>query len=935
MAYIVPRVLINQEFSQQPVFGDQPLSALIMGPQYELFRHSEVDEKASTAVTHPDDTALANNYQAASDVSYAFPNKSEGTHVDANFTKVYAENAQVEYYPNPAVTATDGSIVRVAYPNVSGSYYANRFEASTLIFKSGDASDRSTDFSNRDVKAGDYIVLEDADATEATIRVKAVHPTKTAASLAAVTNDASNKSTQTEDFNNAAVWAGTGTEPATAPVNSSGNYDGHPALGIVSDTFTVECTYAPGALDLAEFSITSSAGAFAVKTAQVLNGTDELIIDDTNGATIKLDFTDATAPAVGDKWTLAVTAAVTPLVNASTITASGTYTGTEDLTYTLTVVRGGPLYTGSNSDVCARIAITSDGLDSSPTVNVASATTFRVGSYGVLAAISGVTTVPGLVLGDRYLIPATASVDSDIQIIESYEALPASLIANTATWDIQSMRYTADFEIPAIIDEDNDLYNWEQDVDAEVITINSGITTTNDSIVDGGVPVDLDVKTAKLYVEHRDLVLTNSVAIASVTSTDEVEAILGKIDPVNPAALGVYLAALNAGGVPTYFVTVATDDLSGYNGAIALAKKSEDYYGLVPLTFDSTIKDTVAGHIASLSTAENAKWRVGWFGVDRIESSLVYDLDADGNAWKGTVTDDPLTSGTQYKLLTVAGAEFITDGVRPTDQVLLNFRTNSQGETEYDTYTVDVVRTETTLVLTTALAAPINSAKKIKIKRINTKDEEIDLIAAVGSGYNNRRIRSVFPSYVKDGTKVYPGYFVGAALAGVRASVVPHQGLTNTEVLGFNDLEEAVSTFSETQLNRLADSGFFIVTQEARGGTAYIRHQLTTDRSSLNAAEDSITTNVDSISYGLHRAIKPFIGTHNIHPKSLVVIRNAIESELNYRATSTFTLRAGNQLNSYKIVKFEQSATFKDRIICDIQLEVPYPVNFITITLFV
>lgn len=934
MAYIVPRVLINQEFSQQPIFGDQPLAALIIGPQYELFRHSETDEKALTAVTHPTDTSLSNVYQADEDVTYVFPNKTAGTHVDAGFTKVYAEKAQVEYYPNPAVTPTDGAIVRVAYPDVSGSYYPNRFQTGTLVLKTSDASDRSADFSERDVKAGDIIVLEDEDGVEATVKVKAVRATKTSSSIGTVTNDSSNGTTTTEDYNDAVVWVGSGSAPADAPANTSTNYNGHAALGIIADTFTIECTLG-GALDVAEFSITSSAGAFAVKTGQVLNGSDVLVIDNTDLADIKIDFTDATLPVTGDKWTLSVDAAVTPLVNASTIVKSGTFTGTEDTIYTLTVVRGGPLYTGSNSDTCARIAITSDGLDSSPTVNVASSTAFKVGSYGVLATISGVPIVGGLVLGDRYLIPATASVDSDIKIIESYEALPATLLADSKDWEIQSMRYTADFEIPSVIDADNDLFNWEQDVEAETITINSGITTTNASIVDGNVLVDLNVKYAKLYVEHRDLVITNSVAIGSVTSTDEVEAVLGKIDPANPAAVGVYLAALNAGGVPTYYATVASDDLSGYNGALALAKKSEDYYGLVPLTFDATIKDTVAGHIAALSTAESAKWRVGWFGVDRIASTLLYDLDTNGLSWKGTVIDDPLTSGTQYKLLTVAGASFLSDGVRPTDQVLLNFRTNSLGLTEYDTYVVDEVRTETTLTLTTPLASPINSAKKIQIKRINTRDEEIDLIAASGSGYNNRRIRAVFPANAKDGTTTYPGYFVAAALAGLRASVVPHQGLTNSELLGFNDLEEVVTTFSETQLNRLADSGFFIVTQEARGATAYVRHQLTTDHSSLNAAEDSITTNVDSISYGLHRAIKPFIGTHNIHEKSLVVIRNAIDAELNYRATSTFTLRAGNQLNSYKIVKFEQSATFKDRIVCDIKLEVPYPVNFITITLFV
>lgn len=934
MAYIVPRVLINQEFSQQPVFGDQPLSALIVGPQYELYRYSEADEKALTAVTHPTDTSLTNTYQAEDDVTYAFPNKAAGTHVDANFTKVFAEKAQVEYYPNPAVTPTSATITRVAYPNVSGSYYANRFQASSLVLKTTAAADRSVDFSNRDVKAGDVVLVTDGTTT-ATAKVKALFPTKTAASIGSVVNDTSNVATQVEDYNNALTWAGSGSAPATPPSNTSANYDGHPSLGIVSDTYTITVTKIAAVLEDVEFSIASSSGAFATKLAQKLNGSDELIIDTVDSADIKFDYSTATDPALGDKWTLSVVAGVTPLVNASTITKSGTFTGPEDIVYTLTVVRGGPLYTGSNSDVCARIAITSDGLDASPTVNVTSATPFKVGSYGVLTAISGVTSTAGLILGDRYEISATASADSSVQIVETYEALPSALIANTGTWSISSLRYTADFEIPAVIDADNDLYNWVQDADAESITINSGITTTNDSIVDGGVPVDLNVTTAKLYVEHRDLVIANSVSIGSVTSSDQVEAVLGKIDPANPAALGVYLAALNSGGVPTYYATIASDDLTGYNGALALAKKSENYYGLVPLTFDSTVKDAFAGHVAALSTAENAKWRGAWFGVDRIESSFVYDLTSEGLAWKGTVTDDPLTSGTQYKLLTVSGATFLTDGVRPTDQVLINFRTNSKGETEYSTYIVDEVRTETTLVLTTALSAPINSAKKVQIKRVNTRDEEIDLIAATGSGYNNRRIKPVFPSYVKEGTVTYPGYFVGAALAGLRASVVPHQGLTNTEVLGFNDLTESVSTFSETQLNRLADAGFYIVTQDAVGGTAYVRHQLTSDHSSLNTSEDSITTNVDSISYGLNRAIKPFIGTYNIHPKSLVVIRNAINAELNYRATSTFTLRAGNQLNSYKILRFEQSATFKDRIECDVQLEVPYPINFITITLFV
>src|ERR1035438_10459492 len=49
MSYSVPRVLINEEFQQIPVFSDNPLAALIFGPQYNLNRYSVAAEKPSLA----------------------------------------------------------------------------------------------------------------------------------------------------------------------------------------------------------------------------------------------------------------------------------------------------------------------------------------------------------------------------------------------------------------------------------------------------------------------------------------------------------------------------------------------------------------------------------------------------------------------------------------------------------------------------------------------------------------------------------------------------------------------------------------------------------------------------------------------------------------------------------------------------------------------
>lgn len=931
MAYIVPRAQIEQEFTQVSASTDQTLNAVIVGPQYDLYRYDNVDEKASTAAVHPTDSELANQYQPDTDVTYAFPNQIVGTTVDADSVKVHFESAEIEYYPND-IASTSGAITRVAHPTLASTYYPNRLKATSLVFKTANGGTRSSEFSDRDVQAGDIIVISDGT-TDSKVRVKSLIASKTTPVLGTITGESGNKAAATEDYNNAVVWAGEGSAPATAPVNSSTNYDGHIDKGIVSDTFTITVTEIGSALEDVKFSIASASGAFTTKVDQTVNGSDELIIDNVDGNNVLLDFAAATDPAVGDIWTLSVVAGVVPLVSGSTITAAGTYTGTSDLTYLLTVVRGGPFYDGSNGDVCARVQISSTALDSSPTVNVAAGTAFAVGTKGVTVTVSGSgVTDGGLILGDIYKVPATAAVDSTVNIIETYEQLPANLIANVGSYTIDSLRYLETFEVPKAIDAGAELYNWEVDAENQEITINSGITTTNSLIVDG-MPIDLLVKEAKVFISHRDLVVTNSISVGSVTGSDQVEDVLGKIDPENPIAQGVYLASLNAGTVPVYYLAVASDTTDGFSDALELLKEATTNYGVVPLTHDNTVITEYVGHVNAQSTPEEAKWRVLWASIPLTKTRVLYGQKEDGSDYTATVTDDTFASGTQYKLVTVAGATFVTDGVRATDSVRINFRTDSNGDTTYDSYVVAEVRTETTLVLTTALGNSITSPVKVEIVRNYTKDEQATAYADTVGSYNNRRVRAVFPDVVKNGTVSLEGFHMAAALAGLRSFVAPHQGLTNTQVLGFTDVRG--HGFTETQLNRMAEKGAFIVTQKAVGAVPYVRHQLTTATTSLNTSEDSITTNVDSISHGMQASLAPYIGIYNIHPDALALIRSAIEEELNYRATGTFTVRAGNQLINYTIKRFYQHPTQKDKVVVEVQLEVPYPLNYIDLTFIV
>ncbi len=424
-----------------------------------------------------------------------------------------------------------------------------------------------------------------------------------------------------------------------------------------------------------------------------------------------------------------------------------------------------------------------------------------------------------------------------------------------------------------------------------------------------------------MYVQHRDLSRVNGGSIRVIGDDTLVASVLGPITPDNPLAQGVYNALLNSGSTVVYYAAVPTNDLAGYNAVLNLAGKSDKVYGMVPLTFDADVQTAVQAHVNTYSTPVNAKWRVTWLSKQLVTTDGLYVDD-----YVATVSADTVVSATAYTVFTVAGAQFITDEVRVGDVVRYNYATDSTGAITYDTFLVAEVRSETILVVDTSLSAAVTIAKKFELWREYSKDEQAANYAAT-SGSDNRRVRVIFPGTASLNGVAQDGYFIAAALAGLRSGVAPHEGLTNVEILGFDDLSEVLE-FSDEQLNTIAEAGVWIVTQEAVGAAPYTRHQLTTDMSSTKTAEDQFTSNTDSISYGLQSKLSPFIGKYNITPESRVLIYGVIDSELRYRQTNTYTTRGGNQLLGYKITKFEQNQTFQDRLDIAITLNEPYPFNY-------
>jgi hypothetical protein len=1012
--YITPRVLIQQEFLQLPVYREFPLPAFILGPHFALTRYSVASEKPFTALAtfNGESIETGNSYAHTVDTTYDIPNIPAGGDVDPTYTKVFAEAVEAQYFPlEELIVPFEGADAIELLTAPSGKPYSNRIKFANITLVTANGYDRSNVFSNRDVRVNDIIEVSDelgniarAKIIDIDAETSAINPSLNSAIapeyatggagvvlvgspktltdaqaefvaadvigkyitftlsgkvrkiiacpsattltldeampagtqldwvIGGVYNDQDNYELSTESFSSLTFTGVEGDDDNVTVSNESEAYKGYSQKGLLADVYTVTVTTA-GNTTAARFTITSRDGAFNPRLNVALDGDKVLTVDEENGNALYLDFSGTTSFVLNSSWELSVTAPYAP-VNPST---GGSYTGPVDMTYTVRVERGGAFYNGTNGTTCARLVITASDVDTSTVVLPAKNTSFNVGGFGVTASFAGGPNNDQLVLGDVYYIPVLASKAGPMTIVDISEDLPEQMLLSATTITAKLFLTQKTIAIPEVRDMLTDDRNWMQE--DSYITLYSGITTYDANLVTGLTPARLPIVSAKMFVEHRDLLQDYVTAIDSVRSLADVERKLGTIHPDNPLAQGVYDAVLNAQNMVVYFIGVQTNDLSGYIQAIKISEKSDKVYSFAPMTFDRTIQDAVVSHVNAYSTPEVGRWRIAWIAVPDNKTAFIYDTKEDGSSYYATIIDDPAVSNTQYRYVTIAGARFIEDGVRPNDTIRINFRLNADGKLIYDEYVVDRVRTNSSLVITKPLGAPINTPVKAQVVRNYTKSERASNISHVGGDFNNRRVRCVFPDTYKYGGVTKQGYFAAAGLAGLRSGVVPHQGLTNSEFLGADDLTKVVIDFSQDDLNTMAEQGIWIITQEVIGATPYVRHQLTTDERSLNTSEDSITTNVDNISYALKATLTPFIGRYNINPENLLALRSAISGQLRFRATSTWTARAGNQLVSFDekrdIVRLEQNSTYKDRVDVEVLLNVPYPMNYIALKLIV
>jgi hypothetical protein len=940
--YVLPQVLVFQDFTIQPAVAANPLSAHISGGHAYLCRYANEDEKTF---------GILGLYDNAVDAPHLWPNRPAGGVVDYSYTKLYIQNALLGYFSDPLSAGSNITVL---------ANYSNRIRSDSVNFASNGVYARNADLYDRNVTVGDVIRVRGiptgpgstGEPSTLWTYVKGLVADEIAAVIETATEDANNAATQSAT---ASVTQTAGAENCvTVSVNGSG-YEGTPD-GLINETYVIKVLDSSIGGDFTTARLRVISGSGTDDQAEVIpaaNGSPTAI--GTRGLTVTFSDADTAACSLSaDNESVSYddliagqefTATVAQNFTATTVTSSGTYSSEQDTTYIIEVTKGGEFADSPEISVT-----TTNGVDQSgPHVVTGTGVAIAIGTRGVEIEFGASS---ALNKGDRFYVEVQGIGSGPIRTIVLAQSLATAFAAGDEV-GIDLYIRKPDLEVTANRTGFAPLTNWEQS--ETEITVKAGILAYDPTWTDDGVALPMEVTSSAalnygvVYVNYRAWLPTLAYKVGSIIDVANIDDISGPLTPDNPLKWGVYKALTNSNGTPVLYTAAADpNDVNTWDEVLAAILTRDDAYNLVPLTRHPNVLNLFHAHVNSSSSPTEGLWRVAWFNLAGIPEIPVVSAGSnvpghliptttDGKPALATFSDDPFTSGSQYTIVRVTtnNANFLGNKVRPGDIVRGIYTGDGFGNYTYSEFVVDEVQSEDQLRVKTGPGAPQTIPAKIEVWRNLSAGEEAVAVGNIAGAYNDRRVRATWPDVIEGDGLVQEGYFLNCALAGLASGVLPQQGLTHVEIAGFTSVQRTNDKFNKPQRDLMAVRGVWIVEQQL-DGEIFTRHAVTTgDYENINDREEMLTRNVDSISYRFKDYFAPFIGVSNVTPSMQEIILGGMKKLIRLLQVERVTPQLGGQLIDATVARFFVSEIFKDRYVAYINLQVPYALNNLEIHLVV
>jgi hypothetical protein len=934
--YVRPQLTIKQLLDRTPAATINRISTIVVGPQYLLARYGE--ETLPTTVFAAAGQNLGYSYIDADGATQA----STGANVDLASVRVWAEGLEATV----AANVNDGANHDVYVPDLSEPNilrivdHNETYNGATTDFWKGSAV--AAVLKDREMQVGDIVYVTEGAVTKKR-KVTGFRGKAIAATYGAVTSSdglPANSAYNPTTGQVAAVAYATATLSLVAgggtlaDFNDKENYVRGPVYNNkFGDKFTL--TVITGGLPTASaVRVTSASGLYSLASLTSASGGtglheftheelgDMLVTIDTTGASNLLVAGAVYSFEIYGDYSWLETDEVD---DDNDIFISGTYTGTKDTTILLKVVTtntGGTNGAGAQfrvSDTAGlltptTVTIATDGADVS--IGLGLSINIQLGSYGQ----------PYLRVGDVFYTngyKATVSTTDFDHLILDGPAIDTVLFTDN-TNKLDTVKISVPFTGEIVVDAASDDTAWA--ADATDVTVDASLALYDGSRSGGNEWMAFADAVGTLSVEYRELITAaDGEGILTIDSVTDITTLLGTIDRDNDLAYAASLALSGAQGNRIYALRVDSDDAAGFSTALGKTESTDMVYAFAAITANSEVNAVVKAHVLAMSTEEQKKFRRAYIGTDSPGEYVKLSEDEDGDNVQGA-----FTGTSQLTLTTVSpGVDFTTLGlVEGVDKVYY------VAEDAY--YVIDNV-TSDVLTLETGPPAP-TAAVDIQIVKADTPQSQADYIKQISSGLGSRRVAHI---WVEGGTTVengatvsIPNRFVAAEIAGLRSALLPHQGLTRTQITSITDASRMFTRYTPTLLDEVAAAGTFIITQDVESGALYIRHQLTTDSDDGSLYyEDSIGVNLDNISFKLKDLLEGYIGKYNVTPSTIAEIRNRTYTELDEETQTDFGTSYGPALIGFEDLVVEADPALKDRINIYATLLMPLPINNIAVTL--
>jgi hypothetical protein len=434
---------------------------------------------------------------------------------------------------------------------------------------------------------------------------------------------------------------------------------------------------------------------------------------------------------------------------------------------------------------------------------------------------------------------------------------------------------------------------------------------------------------------------------------------LAPLDITNPLGLMFYFMMVNAPGISVTGIGVSAVDANDPDGTPAAYTEAfgfleaQEVYALAPASQNPLVHQAGMAHVLAMSDPDACGERVilinpkmpseglpalvasgegdtlstapsgYWF--DTKVASLASDLQANQINPTGTI---PVSAGLYLQVATSAEHYNIAQisGTRVLVRVAF-----APGQNDDRFYSQDTPPFSEQLI-GVGFTVYVRGSKLVTPTGLPDYARISEAYQKLGQSYGNRRVLMTAPektaSVIGGVEQEIAGYYINAAIAGMVGQLPPQQGFTNYPIAGFTRVLGSNDVFSRTQMNVGAAGGTYWVVQETKGAPLTTRMQVTTDLTSIETREFSVTRIVDFVAKFIRVGLRNFIGRFNITHSFLDTLSTVVQGQLGF-------LREAGVLIGGDLNNIIQDADAPDSVLVDIVLDTPLPVNYIRVTLII